>query len=155
MKKLLYVLISALAISCASNSQQKEKEEADRKADSIIQQAELYYEKEKAERANSMHQKDEQQKQAKKQIFEGRYYCPKTGDNFEFNSDHTGEFTPKGGYVTATFSWRKNGTRIKIRYTGESDYLGNQSLTYNKKTQQITEISESFGKLVYNKLCDY
>lgn len=155
MKKLLYVLISALAISCASNSQQKEKEEAERKADSIVLQAQKDYEKEKAERVKSVSQEKKQQENTEKKVFEGEYYCRRTGDTFVFRSNHSGLFIPQGAYVTSTFIWKRNGTKIHIKYTGDSDYLGKSTLTYDKDFQQITEISESFGELDYDKKGSY
>lgn len=76
----------------------------------------------------------------------GTYYYNRTHDTYVFKSDKTGLFTIQGG-GPSTFTWRRSGSNVTIVY----EAFGEQKLKFDQRAKTITENSESFGKLVFNK----
>lgn len=76
----------------------------------------------------------------------GSYFCNRTHDTYVFNSDKTGFFIIQGG-GPSEFTWKRSGSNVTIMY----EAFGNQKLRFDPKAKTITEISESFGTLVFNK----
>lgn len=76
----------------------------------------------------------------------GTYFCNRTHDTYVFKSDKTGFFTIQGG-SPSTFTWKRSGSNVTIRYKA----FGEQKLKFDRSAQTITEISESFGTLIFNK----
>ena len=76
----------------------------------------------------------------------GTYFCNRTHDTYVFKSDKTGFFTIQGG-GPSTFTWRRSGSNVTIVY----EAFGEQKLKFDQGAKTITEKSESFGTLVFNK----
>lgn len=76
----------------------------------------------------------------------GSYYCSRTHDTYVFNSNKTGFFLIQGG-GPSEFTWKRSGSNVIITY----EAFGNQKLSFDTKSKTITEISESFGTLVFKK----
>lgn len=76
----------------------------------------------------------------------GTYFCNRTHDTYVFKSDKTGFFTIQGG-GPSTFTWRRSGSNVTIVY----EAYGEQKLKFDQRAKTITEKSESFGTLVFNK----
>lgn len=76
----------------------------------------------------------------------GTYFCNRTHDTYVFKSDKTGFFIIQGG-GPSTFTWRRSGSNVTIVY----EAFGEQKLKFDQGTKTITEKSESFGTLVFNK----
>ena len=76
----------------------------------------------------------------------GTYFCNRTHDTYVFKSDKTGFFTIQGG-GPSTFTWRRSGSNVTIMY----ETFGEQKLRFDPKAKTVTEKSESFGILVFNK----
>ena len=76
----------------------------------------------------------------------GTYFCNRTHDTYVFKSDKTGFFTIQGG-SPSTFTWKRSGSNVTIKY----EAFGEQKLKFDDKTKTLTEKSESFGTLVFNK----
>lgn len=76
----------------------------------------------------------------------GTYFCNRTHDTYVFKSDKTGFFTIQGG-GPSNFTWRRSGNNVTIVY----EAYGEQKLKFDQRTKTITEKSESFGTLVFNK----
>lgn len=76
----------------------------------------------------------------------GTYFCNRTHDTYVFLSDKIGFFTAQGG-GPSTFTWKRSGSDVTIEY----DAFGKQKLMFDQKAKTITEKSESFGILVFNK----
>ncbi len=76
----------------------------------------------------------------------GKYFCNRTHDTYVFNSDKTGFFTIQGG-GPSTFTWKRSGSNVTIEY----EAFGEQKLKFDQRSETITEKSESFGVLVFNK----
>jgi hypothetical protein len=76
----------------------------------------------------------------------GTYFCNRTHDTYVFMSDKTGFFTIQGG-GPSTFTWRRLGSNVTIVY----EAYGEQKLKFDQRANTITEKSESFGTLVFNK----
>ena len=76
----------------------------------------------------------------------GTYFCNRTHDTYVFKSDKTGFFTIQGG-SPSTFTWKRSGSNVTIKY----EAFGEQKLKFDDKAQTLTEKSESFGTLVFNK----
>ena len=104
--------------------------------------------------ANSISKANQEQESVKespkakevKDPFVGRYFCNRTHDTYIFNSDNTGLFIVQGCPPT-NFTWKRSGNSVTITY----EAFGNQKLKYDSKTKTLTEKSESFGTLVFNK----
>ncbi len=77
----------------------------------------------------------------------GTYFCNRTHDTYVFKSDKTGFFTIQGGVSPSEFTWKRSGSNVTIVY----EAFGEQKLKFDQKAQTITEKSESFGLLVFNK----
>jgi hypothetical protein len=77
----------------------------------------------------------------------GTYFCNRTHDTYVFKSDKTGFFTIQGGGSPSIFTWKRSGNNVTIVY----EAFGEQKLKYNPKAETITERSESFGTLVFEK----
>lgn len=73
----------------------------------------------------------------------GSYRCKRTNDVYVFYSDGTGTFF--SGTMDSDFTWKRSGENVTINY----EVFGKQKLTFDAKSQTIVEISESFGKLVF------
>ena len=78
--------------------------------------------------------------------FIGKYYCQRTHDTYVFNADNTGFFVIQGG-GPSEFTWKRSGDNVTIMY----EVFGEQKLRYNPKAETITEKSESFGTLLFEK----
>ena len=76
----------------------------------------------------------------------GTYFCNRTHDTYVFLSDKTGFFNVQGG-SPSIFTWKRSGEDVTIVY----EAFGKQYLLFNQKAKTITEKSESFGTLVFNK----
>ena len=76
----------------------------------------------------------------------GTYFCNRTHDTYVFKSDKTGFFTIQGG-SPSTFTWKRSGSNVTIEY----EAFGEQKLKFDDKAKTLTEKSESFGMLVFNK----
>lgn len=76
----------------------------------------------------------------------GTYFCDRTHDTYVFKADKTGIFTIQGG-GPSTFTWKRSGGNVTISY----EVFGEQKLKFDQRTKTITENSESFGTLVFNK----
>ena len=76
----------------------------------------------------------------------GTYFCNRTHDTYVFKSDKTGFFTIQGG-SPSTFTWKRSGSNVTIEY----EAFGEQKLKFDQRTETITEKSESFGTLIFNK----
>jgi len=76
----------------------------------------------------------------------GTYFCNRTHDTYVFKTDKTGFFTIQGG-SPSTFTWKRSGGNVTIKY----EAFGEQKLKFDDKTKTLTEKSESFGTLVFNK----
>ena len=77
----------------------------------------------------------------------GTYFCSRTHDTYVFKSDKTGFFTIQGGASPSEFTWKRSGNNVTIQY----EAFGEQKLKFDPKAKTITEKSESFGTLVFNK----
>ena len=76
----------------------------------------------------------------------GTYFCNRTHDTYVFKSDKTGFFAIQGG-GPSTFTWKRSGSNVTIVY----EAYGEQKLKFDQRANTITEKSESFGTLVFNK----
>ena len=76
----------------------------------------------------------------------GTYFCNRTHDTYVFKSDKTGFFTIQGG-SPSRFTWKRSGSNVTIKY----EAFGEQKLKFDDKAETLTEKSESFGTLVFNK----
>lgn len=76
----------------------------------------------------------------------GTYFCKRTHDTYVFKSDKTGFFNIQGGSPT-DFTWKRSGSNVTIEY----EAFGEQKLKFDQRAKTITEKSESFGTLVFNK----
>lgn len=76
----------------------------------------------------------------------GTYFCNRTHDTYVFKSDKTGFFTIQGG-GPSTFTWECSEGNVTITY----EALGEQELKFDQRAKTLTENSESFGTLVFNK----
>ena len=76
----------------------------------------------------------------------GTFYCGRTHDTYVFKSDKTGFFNVQGGCPTP-FTWKRSGANVTIVL----EIFGKQKLKFDQKTKTITEKSESFGTLVFDK----
>ena len=76
----------------------------------------------------------------------GTYFCNRTHDTYVFKSDKTGFFNIQGG-SPSTFSWKRSGNNVTIVY----EAFGEQKLKFDQSAMTLTEKSESFGTLVFNK----
>ena len=76
----------------------------------------------------------------------GTYFCNRTHDTYVFKSDKTGFFNIQGG-SPLTFTCKRSGNDITIVY----DVFGEQKLKFDHRSKNITEKSESFRTLVFNK----
>ena len=76
----------------------------------------------------------------------GTYFCNRTHDTYVFKTDKTGFFTIQGG-SPSTFIWKRSGSNVTIKY----EAFGEQKLKFDNKAKTLTEKSESFGTLVFNK----
>lgn len=77
----------------------------------------------------------------------GTYFCNRTHDTYVFKSDKTGFFTIQGGVSPSEFTWKRSGNNVTIVY----EAFGEQKLKFDQRATTITEESESFGTLVFNK----
>lgn len=77
----------------------------------------------------------------------GTYFCNRTHDTYVFKSDKTGFFAIQGGVSPSEFTWKRSGSSVTIVHKA----FGEQRLKFDQKTKTITEESESFGTLVFNK----
>jgi hypothetical protein len=84
--------------------------------------------------------------QEKKDVFVGRYFCSRTHDTYIFNSDNTGLFVVQG-CPPSNFTWKRSGNNVTVTH----EYFGNEKLKYDPRKETLTEQSESFGTLVFDK----
>lgn len=89
---------------------------------------------------------DKPKVQEKKDPLVGRFFCNRTHDTYVFNSDNTGLFIVQG-CPPSSFTWNRSGNNVTV--THES--FGDEKLKYDPRTETLTEKSESFGTLVFNK----
>lgn len=76
----------------------------------------------------------------------GTYFCNRTHDTYVFKSDKTGFFNIQGG-SPSEFTWKRSGSNVTIVY----EAFGEQKLKFDQTAKTLTEKSESFGTLVFNK----
>ena len=76
----------------------------------------------------------------------GTYFCNRTHDTYVFKSDKTGFFTIQGG-SPSTFKWKRSGSNVTIVY----EAFGEQKLKFDQSAKTLTEKSDSFGTLVFDK----
>ena len=76
----------------------------------------------------------------------GTYFCNRTHDTYVFKSDKTGFFNIQGG-SPSEFTWKRSGSNVTIVY----EAFGAQKLKFDQSAKTLTEKSESFGTLVFNK----
>lgn len=76
----------------------------------------------------------------------GTYFCNRTHDTYVFKSDKTGFFNIQGG-SPSTFTWKRSGNNVTIVY----EAFGEQKLKFDQSAKTITEKSESFGTLLFEK----
>lgn len=76
----------------------------------------------------------------------GTYFCKRTHDTYVFKSDKTGFFNIQGG-SPSTFTWKHSGNNVTIVY----EAYGEQKLVFDQSANTITEKSESFGTLLFEK----
>lgn len=77
----------------------------------------------------------------------GTYFCNRTHDTYVFKSDKTGFFNIQGGCSPLEFTWKRSGNNVTIVY----EVFGEQKLKFDQRAKTITEKSESFGTLVFDK----
>lgn len=82
----------------------------------------------------------------KKDPLVGRFFCSRTHDTYIFNSDNTGLFIVQG-CPPSNFTWKHSGNNVTV--THES--FGDEKLKYDQRKETLTEKSESFGTLIFNK----
>lgn len=87
----------------------------------------------------------EARKQEKRSLV-GKFYCGRSGDSYEFKSDHTGVFVA-GGSASSKFTWSKSGSIVMVNH----QTFGKTKLTHNEDKATLIEVSESFGPLVFEK----
>lgn len=107
-------------------------------AEALVAQAEKMEEQARAKAA-------EARKQAKRSLV-GRFYCGRSGDTYEFKSDHTGIFFA-GGSTSSRFTWSKSGSNVVVNH----QTFGKTRLTHNEDEGTLIELSESMGPLVFEK----
>ena len=76
----------------------------------------------------------------------GTYFCKRTHDTYVFKPDKSGFFNIQGG-SPSEFSWKRSGSNVTIVY----ETYGEQKLKFDQRAKTLTEKSESFGTLVFNK----
>lgn len=76
----------------------------------------------------------------------GTYHCSRLRDTYAFKSNHKGFFTVSGG-SPREFTWKRSGKDITVVY----EVLGAVKLKYDSKAQTLTEETEDFGTLIYEK----
>lgn len=78
----------------------------------------------------------------------GSYYSAKSTDEYIFKADGTGIFiiNSAGGH-SAKFMWKRTGRKVIITIEGYTPSI----YEFDPKAETITEHSESFGTLIYNK----
>lgn len=84
--------------------------------------------------------------QEKKDPLVGRYFCSRTHDTYVFNADNTGIFIVQG-CPPSNFTWKRSGNNVTV--THES--FGDEKLKYDQRKETLTEKTESFGTLIFNK----
>lgn len=78
----------------------------------------------------------------------GSYYNAKSTDEYIFKENHTGIFIMNSaGGGSSNFTWKRSGEKLTITLEGFTP----TTYEYDSKNQTITEHSESFGTLIYNK----
>lgn len=78
----------------------------------------------------------------------GSYYNAKSTDEYIFKDNHTGIFIMNSaGGGSSNFTWKRSGEKLTITLEGFTP----TTYEYDSKNQTITEHSESFGTLIYNK----
>lgn len=137
MKKVSFILVSIILLSCNGNNSVRNQEHAD--VDSAV-----------IDTMDVQPLKDESHKKLAKNNtadpIVGIYYCYRTQDTYVFLSDKTGYFTVQGG-SPSDFTWKRSGKNVTIVY----EVFGKQKLKFDSKAQTLTEESKSLGTLVFDK----
>lgn len=137
MKKVSFILVSIILLSCNGNNSVRNQEHAD--VDSAV-----------IDTMDVQPLKDESHKKLAKNNtadpIVGTYYCYRTQDTYVFLSDKTGFFTVQGG-SPSDFTWKRSGKNVTIVY----EVFGKQKLKFDSKAQTLTEESKSLGTLVFDK----
>ena len=90
--------------------------------------------------------------QKKGDNFIGTYFCNRTHDTYYFDEDGTGYFKIQSIDPTVSeFKWVRKGKDISITFTGEATGYGKLQLKYNMDENTITENTQDFGVLIFNK----
>lgn len=131
-------LISVLVLTSCGN-QTKPTQEAEPNYDSIANEIMKQIDAPDEVKASGTQSKDE----TNLDPLVGSYRCKRTKDVYVFYSDGTGTFHTGG--TDSDFTWKRSGNNVTINY----EVFGKQKLTFNPKDKTIVEISESFGKLVF------
>ena len=82
----------------------------------------------------------------KKDPLVGRYFCSRTHDTYIFNSDNTGLFIVQG-CPPSNFTWKRSGNNVTVTH----EAFGDEKLKYDQRKETLTEKSESFGTLIFDK----
>lgn len=78
----------------------------------------------------------------------GSYYNAKSTDEYIFKADGTGIFVINStGGNSERFRWKRIGRKVTITIEGFNPSI----YEFDPKAETITEYSESFGTLIYNK----
>lgn len=85
-------------------------------------------------------------KQERKDPLVGRYFCSRTHDTYIFKSDNTGLFIVQG-CPPSNFTWKRSGDNVTVTH----EAFGDEYLKYDPRKETLTEKSESFGTLLFNK----
>ena len=82
----------------------------------------------------------------KKDPLVGRYFCSRTHDTYIFNSDNTGFFIVQG-CPPSNFTWKRSGNNVTVTH----EAFGDEKLKFDPSKETLTEKSESFGTLIFDK----
>lgn len=77
----------------------------------------------------------------------GSYRCSRTGDVYKFYANGMGRFYVGGDSFSNEFRWQRSGKNVTIVY----ESFGKEKLKFDEKKKTITENSESYGTIVFNK----
>lgn len=138
MRKFLSIIIVLALISCGNRTKPTQEPEPnyDSIANEIMKQIDSPEEEDVETQPNNTANFDP---------LVGSYRCKRTKDAYVFYSDGTGTFFT--GSTNSDFTWKRSGNNVTLNY----EVYGKQELTFNPKERTIVEISESYGKLVFQE----
>jgi lipoprotein len=144
--KLIFSVVSVLLISCGINTQHKETLSSNEDSFKTVYENSSYTKP-------KLSQPEFKEKTSKKgDNFIGTYFCNRTHDTYYFDEDGTGYFKIQSIDPTVSeFKWVRKGKDISITFTGEATGYGKLQLKYNMDENTITENTQDFGVLIFNK----